>query len=85
MAAKKPSPKKDSKPAVAAKAEVARVSTPVRRTTVPKKTPVKKIVPELSHGLIVERAYYISISGTGGSESDNYFRAERELKSELGI
>lgn len=30
--------------------------------------------------MIAQRAYYIAMSGYGGSEMDNWLRAERELK-----
>ena len=52
-------------------------TTPVRNTAIPKVT-VKK---EVTHQMIAERAYYISQSGTGGSEYDNWVRAERELRA----
>ena len=42
----------------------------------PKTTPAKQI----TQAQIAERAYFISRSGTGGSEQDNWYRAERELR-----
>ena len=58
------------------------VSTPVRNTPIPKAvavvaTPAPK---QISREQIAKRAYEIFASGTGGSESDNWFRAERELR-----
>lgn len=74
-------------------ADMASVS-PVRKTVSPRKG-IKKIdpvsdtvsvaAPVLTHAQIAERAYLISLSGTGGSELDNWLRAEAELKKELGI
>ncbi len=62
-------------------------STPVRKTVVPKKaTPPGKAAPApITYDLIAERAYHIWRSGTGGSEADNWFRAEMELKNETGL
>lgn len=55
-----------------------KTSTPVRNTAIPKvpTTPAKR---EISQEMIARRAYEISQSGTGGSELDNWLRAEREL------
>ena len=58
------------------------VSTPVRNSAIPKVVPAKKS-PAITSDLIAVRAYEIHLSGTGGSESDNWFRAERELRSEI--
>lgn len=59
----------------------AKTTTPVRNSPVPKSTaPAAK--REITHAQIAERAYYISISGTGGSEYDNWTRAERELRGQ---
>lgn len=54
-------------------------STPVRNSAVPKTkaAPVKR---EVTHQMIALRAYEIHLSGTGGSEFDNWVRAERELR-----
>ncbi len=53
-----------------------RASTPVRNTPLPKPQPKK----EITHEMIAQRAYFIAISGTGGSEFDNWVRAEHELR-----
>ena len=61
--------------------------TPVRKTVAPKATPAGVVVTrseprEITYDQIAERAYHISRSGNGGSEDDNWHRAERELRSE---
>jgi hypothetical protein len=56
------------------------ISTPVRNSPVPKgavRTAAKK---EVTYGDIAQRAYEIWSSGQGGSETDNWLRAERELR-----
>jgi hypothetical protein len=61
-------------------------STPVRNSPIPKLAPksaatspatMKKTI---THEMIACRAYEISYSGTGGSDFDNWLRAERELR-----
>jgi hypothetical protein len=83
--AKKPIPNsKAPAPKIPAKAPIptarpaspAPVSSPVRATPVPK-TPAPKVI---THEMISKRAYEIWQSGTGGSEHDNWTRAERELR-----
>jgi hypothetical protein len=56
----------------------AKTTTPVRNSPLPKTT----LAPqrEVTHEMIARRAYEISISGSGGSDFDNWIRAERELK-----
>jgi hypothetical protein len=55
------------------------VSTPVRNTAIPKvaAVPARK---EITQADIARRAYEIWQSGSGGSEQDNWARAERELR-----
>ena len=57
-------------------------STPVRNSAVPPRmgvpTPAKKSPP--TQDQIARRAYEIWQSGKGGSQDDNWFRAERELR-----
>ena len=79
--AKKPIPVPSKKPAAApAKGAPAIASTPVRNSAVPKPM-VKGIAKkEISHADIAKRAFEIHCSGTGGSETDNWYRAERELR-----
>ncbi|MDB5305537.1 MAG: hypothetical protein JWM97_3086 [Phycisphaerales bacterium] len=68
-------PAKIAAPAIAA-------TTPVRNSAVPPKAavaiPAKKGAP--TRDQIAQRAYFIWQSGTGGSEYDNWTRAERELR-----
>lgn len=54
-----------------------KMTTPVRNTAIPK-LPVTK--SEVTHDMVAKRAYEIFQSGQGGSELDNWLRAERELK-----
>ena len=59
------------------------VSTPVRNSAVPPRTissaPSSKKSPP-SYDQIARRAYEIWQSGKGGSQDDNWYRAERELR-----
>jgi hypothetical protein len=53
----------------------------VRNTAIPKLKPAKKLAAlELTQDQIARRAYEIYASGNGGSDTDNWFRAERELR-----
>jgi hypothetical protein len=69
--------------AVVSKKPAKTVSTPVRNSAIPKSitkaTTARKPV-EISNELIARKAYEIFASGKGGSELDNWFAAERELK-----
>jgi hypothetical protein len=67
-------------PAAPAKA-TATVSTPVRNTAIPKaqSTSAKR---EITFDMIAKRAYEIHCSGKGGSQDENWFRAERELRGQ---
>jgi len=57
-------------------------TTPIRNTTIPPRpaSPMgaKKSPP--TYEQIARRAYEIWKSGKGGSQDDNWFRAERELR-----
>ena len=88
--ARKTAPVKSSspaaKPASAAKPAASKVasSTPVRNSAIPKVSaaaaaPAPKA--EISRDLIAVRAFEISMGNTGGSEMDNWLRAERELRA----
>jgi hypothetical protein len=76
---------------VAAKPAAAPVATtPVRNSPVPKAakpaTAPAPVVPakrEVTQADIAKRAYEIWASGQGGSEMENWLRAERELRSGL--
>jgi Protein of unknown function (DUF2934) len=74
-------PKAVSAPAKVAAPAIA-ATTPVRNSAVPPKAAAipaaKKVAP--SYDQIAQRAYFIWKSGTGGSEYDNWTRAERELR-----
>ena len=59
----------------------ASVSTPIRNTAIPKSGTSQPIKGEITRDQIAKRAYEISLSGTGGSETDNWLRAERELRA----
>jgi hypothetical protein len=74
---KKAAPKADAPVA----GEVA-ASTPARKTVKPRAT--KAVVTPITHERIAERAYYISLTGRGGSEVDNWHLAEDELRREGG-
>ncbi|MDB5325929.1 MAG: hypothetical protein JWM57_1498 [Phycisphaerales bacterium] len=68
--------------------EVPVAETPVRKTVAPKTAAplpatAKKAPGPITYERIAERAYHISQSGYGGSEDDNWHRAEAELKSEV--
>jgi hypothetical protein len=59
-------------------AGVVKTTTPVRNTPIPKISPAPR--KEITHEMISQRAYEIFTSGSGGSEVENWLRAERELK-----
>lgn len=76
-------------PAARPAAPVIVASTPVRNTPIPKvaasasvvaRSEVKEITREITHDQIAQRAREIWQSGTGGSDLDNWARAERELR-----
>jgi hypothetical protein len=56
-------------------------TTAVRNTSIPKTPKVATTNRVITHELIAERAYFISISGNGGSQDENWNRAERELRN----
>ena len=65
-------------------AKVAAVSTPVRNSAIPKPTVAAARKPvEITSDMIAKRAFEIHASGKGGSELDNWFAAERELRTEI--
>lgn len=84
-----PTPASSIKPAATRSASTvsaksAPVSTPVRNSAVPPKSAaISKKPAVLTHDAIARRAYEIFLSGTGGSETDNWLRAERELRGSL--
>lgn len=72
--AKKPTPASQSFKSQAK----APIVSPVRNTTIPKAQPKR----EITYEMIAKRAYEIHCSGNGGSQDDNWFRAERELRGQ---
>lgn len=88
--APKPAPAKAAAPAAAPKPAKAPAptsapvaSTAVRNSPVPKTTrPASPLAAarEVTQADIAKRAYEIWASGQGGSETDNWLRAERELR-----
>ena len=61
------------------------VSTPVRNTAVPPRASTSSMSssgkrPAPSQDQIARKAYEIWQSGKGGSQDDNWYRAERELR-----
>jgi hypothetical protein len=74
--------KADAKKVEAAKKSVSKtVSTPVRNSAIPKVRPavvVKQLA--ITGEMIASKAFEIYASGQGGSELDNWFAAERELR-----
>lgn len=57
-------------------------STPVRNTPIPRAqsaAPTKKS-NAVTAEMIAQRAYFISMSGNGSSQDENWLRAERELR-----
>jgi Protein of unknown function (DUF2934) len=53
-------------------------ATVSRNSPLPKAGSAKR---EISHEMIAKRAYEIYVSGKGGSQDENWARAERELRS----
>ena len=73
---KKPTtPKATSKKAAAPEKEAVGTKKP----TTPKATTKKAAAPEITQEMIAERAYHISQSGEGGTDEENWHRAEAEL------
>jgi hypothetical protein len=76
---KKTSPAK--KIVSAAKRVVTKTVTEVRNTPIPKIAAKKSAAPRVvTHDDIAKRAYEIHLSSAGGTEADNWYRAERELR-----
>ena len=82
-AVKSPSTSSSSTGTLAAKATVSKVasSTPVRNSAIPKVAAAAAPKREITRDMIAVRAFEISMGGTGGSEFDNWIRAERELRA----
>jgi hypothetical protein len=74
--ASKITPAKSKKPAAKAA-----VSTPVRNSAIPKVAAKKTL--DITFEMIARKAFEIHASGKGGSEQDNWFAAERELRGSI--
>lgn len=60
------------------------VTTPVRNSAIPKVAVAAAKKPvEITYDMIARKAFEIHCSGRGGSEQDNWFAAERELRGTL--
>jgi hypothetical protein len=58
-------------------------ATATKKTTTrraPSKTKAAA-APEITEEMIAERAYHISLAGEGGTDEENWHRAEAELRS----
>ena len=67
----------------AAKSSKPAKKTEVRNTAAPRASKGASIAVkpvEVSQEMIAQRAYDIHLSGTGGSQDENWHRAERELR-----
>ena len=74
---KKPTtPKATSKKAAAPQKQAVVTKKPTTR----KATSKKAAAPEITQEMIAERAYHISQSGEGGTDEENWHRAEAELR-----
>ena len=60
------------------KAEGTATATAPKKTTT-RRTTKKASAPEITYEMIAERAYHISQSGEGGTDDENWLRAEAEL------
>jgi hypothetical protein len=58
-------------------------ATAPRNTPFPRGTTQSNSAPksEITHEMIAKRAFEIHASGKGGSQDENWLRAERELRS----
>ena len=62
------------------KAAVPEEAVGTEKPTTPKATTKKAAAPEITQEMIAERAYDISQSGEGGTDEENWHRAEAELR-----
>ncbi|HTX98371.1 MAG TPA: DUF2934 domain-containing protein [Mycobacterium sp.] len=56
-----------------------------KKPTTPKATTKKAAAPEITQEMIAERAYHISQSGEGGTDEENWHRAEAELAGRVAL
>jgi hypothetical protein len=82
----KPAPTAQAAPQPAASKPIARTevrNSPLPKAAVPAAAPAAKpgvAAKAITHDLIARRAYEIWASGNGGSDFENWTRAERELR-----
>ncbi|MGB7160218.1 MAG: hypothetical protein WBD40_19275 [Tepidisphaeraceae bacterium] len=74
-----PAKKKTTTAAAAVKRTVGKIVTEVRNTAIPKLKPARK-AKAVTREQIAVRAFEIYASGASGDETDNWLRAERELR-----
>ena len=55
-------------------------SVATEKPTTPDATPREAAAPEITQEMIAERAYHISQSEEGGTDEENWHRAETELQ-----
>jgi len=79
-AAPAPKPAKAPAPTSAPVASTAVRNSPVPKTARPATPTAAPAAREVTQADIAKRAYEIWASGQGGSETDNWLRAERELR-----
>jgi hypothetical protein len=67
---------------MAAKEKKSEATATAPKKTTTRRTTSKKAAaaPEVTYEMIAERAYHISQSGEGGSDEENWHRAEAELR-----
>ena len=61
------------------KSEATATATAPKKTTA-RRTTKKAATMEITDAMIAERAYHISESGEGGTDEENWHRAEAELR-----
>jgi hypothetical protein len=67
---------------MAAKEKKSEATATAPKKTTTRRTTSKKAVaaPEITYEMIAERAYHIAQSGEGGTDEENWHRAEAELR-----
>jgi len=78
MPAKKSITSKAKKAAPVTKTKSAVKNTPLPKVATRKASPIS-----ITEAMVAKRAFEIHCGGTGGSELDNWYRAERELRAGL--
>jgi len=62
------------------KAEGTATTTAPKKTTARRTTKKASAASEVTYEMIAERAYHIAHSGEGGTDEENWHRAEAELR-----